>query len=232
MQNQEKASCQPLKLLFPPSAFPPWSGESCSMKLLCSFGESQLIHVQAYFCTFVSLLSSHCTILNTDRMQGREQRAAANKNVTPSLPMQLCCCSSGRLDVILVALHPTHAFLWALWLWRLESAKLIHVQEWEGQGHRHTPASCCLLFPASAGVAPSPNMTGGWSSQGNNVMGQFSRKAVNSIHKLRPSDWKGTWLRRGGEGLLWCYWFSLTDDSLTSLAAVQKSLPLCNAYLF
>lgn len=120
-------------------------------------------------------------------------------------------------------------------LWRLVSSKLIHVQEWEGQGHRHTPASCCLLFPASAGIAPSPNMTGGWSSQGNNVMGQFSRKAVNSIHKLGPSDWKGTWLRRGGNGLLWCYlpfFFFKVDYSLTSFAAIQKSLPLYSPNLF
>lgn len=141
------------------------------------------------------------------RVQGREQRAAGSENVTPSLPTALWaaallagCYFSGcaSLPCCPRAREPR--------LWRPVSPRLIHVQEWEGQGHRHTPASCCLLFPASPGVAPSPNMTGGWSSQGNHVMGQFSRKAVNSIHKPRPSDGKGTWLRRGSEGLLCCYW--------------------------
>lgn len=139
------------------------------------------------------------------------------------------CYFSGCASHPCVSVGPEAALLW-----RLVSSKLIHVQEWEGQGHRHTPASCCLLFPASAGVAPSPNMTGGWSSQGNNVMGQFSRKAVNSIHKLGPSDWKGMWLRSAGGGLLWCYlcffFFFLIDCSLTSLVAAQKSSPLCSAY--
>lgn len=146
-------------------------------------------------------------LCSTARAQGREQRAAGSENVTPSLPTALWaaallagCYFSGCASHPCMSQGPG-----AVWFWRLVSLRLIHAQEWEGQGHRHTPASCCLLFPASPGVAPSPNMTGGWSSQGNKVMGQFSRKAVNSIHKLGPLDGKGTWLRRGREGLLCRY---------------------------
>lgn len=133
------------------------------------------------------------------------------------------CYFSGCASHPCVSVGPEAALLW-----RLVSSKLIHVQEWEGQGHRHTPASCCLLFPASAGVAPSPNMTGGWSSQGNNVMGQFSRKAVNSIHKLGPSDWKGMWLRSVGGGLLWCYLrpFFFLNRLFTDISCSSRNLNL------
>lgn len=157
-----------------------------------------------YFVLFFSLLSSHCTILSTGSQKNKEQQAVRMwhhlfpcSSVAAAGPAG--CYFSGCASHPCVSVGPEAALLW-----RLLSSKLIHVQEWEGQGHWHTPASCCLLFPARAGIAPSPNMTGGWSSQGNNVMGQFSRKAVNSIHKLRPSDWRGVWLRRGGEGLLCC----------------------------
>lgn len=90
-------SCKPSQadsLCSPASALPSRSGESCLTKLLFSFGESQLIHIQMYFVLFFSLLSSHCTIPSTVRAQAKEQRAAGSENVTPSLPMQLCCCGS------------------------------------------------------------------------------------------------------------------------------------------
>lgn len=156
-------------------------------------------------CLFYWVKQQIC-LCRAARVQGREQRAAGSENVRPSLPRALWAAALW-LDVILGAVLPPMRVPGpgSRGLWRPLSPRRIHVQEWEGQGHRHTPASCCLLFPASPGVAPSPNMTGGWSSQGNHVMGQFSRKAVNSIHKPRPSDRKGTWLRRGAEGLLCCY---------------------------
>lgn len=170
-----------------------------------SLFSNSAIHMEAYLVLFYCV-KQQISLCSTARVQGREQRAAGSENVTPSLPTALWaaallagCYFSG------CASHPCSSKgPGAAGLWRPVSPRLIHVQEWEGQGHRHTPASCCLLFPASPGPAPSPNMTGGWSSQGNNVMGQFSRKAVNSIHKLGPSDGKGMWLRGGGEGLLCC----------------------------
>lgn len=158
-------------------------------------------------CPFFTVWSSSFLFAAQRGCRGENKEQAGSENVTPSLPTALWaaallagCYFSGCASHPCASQGPG-----AAQLWRPVSSRLIHVQEWEGQGHRHTPASCCLLFPASPGVAPSPNMTGGWSSQGNNVMGQFSRKAVNSIHKLGPTDGKGMWLRRGGEGLLCCY---------------------------
>lgn len=185
-------------------------------------------------CTFFSLLSSHCTIQH--RQKNKEQQAARMwhhlfpcSSVAAAQPAG--CYFSGCASHPCVSVGPEAALLW-----RLVSSKLIHVQEWEGQGHRHTPASCCLLFPASAGVAPSPNMTGGWSSQGNNVMGQFSRKAVNSIHKLGPSDWKGMWLRKGGEGPLWCYllfFFFFFNRLFTDISCCSTEIfTFISAYIF
>lgn len=52
VQCQEKASCKSFQadiLYSLTSALPLRSGESCLMKLLCSFGEPQLIHTQACF---------------------------------------------------------------------------------------------------------------------------------------------------------------------------------------
>lgn len=185
--------------------------------------------MEPYFVLF-NCAKQQISLCSAGRAQGRENKEQRAVRMWHHPFPRRSGLQLRWLGVILGAVPPGRARPGAREprLWRPVSPRLIHVQEWEGQGHRHTPASCCLLFPASPGGAPSPNMTGGWSSQGNNVMGQFSRKAVNSIHKPGPSDGKGTWLRRGGEGLLCCYlWFFWSQIIHWHLLLQHRNLYLC-----
>lgn len=143
----------------------------------------------------------------------------------------------GRLDVILVAVHPTHAFLWAqkpcccdaLWARSLFMFRNGRVRAIDT--HQH-PAAYYFLPVLALHQALTWQVDGvhkeimSWASFPGKLLTLFTN---SGLQIERECGWEE--VVKGCSGVVY-FFFLKIDYSLTSLAAVQKYSPLDSAYLF